>query len=120
MLSRGVVEYYAAEHVVRGPEPAAVSRSLPPSLPRTPAVPGPERRPWPADAPAGFRDLGFAPADPLYYSYEYAVSPDGQSFAVRAVGDLDGDGTLGVFERTGRVVAGEIVLDPIRIENETE
>lgn len=118
-ISHGVVAYWSMERLDRSVG-AVPTQSLPPSVPRTPAVPGPDRQPWPPEAAAGWRDLDFAPADPIAYAYEYTRAPDGTSFVVRAVGDLDGDGTLAIFEQTGRVVGGEIQLDALRIENETE
>jgi type IV pilus assembly protein PilA len=116
-ISRGVASYWAAERTARD---GHVTQSLPPSLPRTPLAPGPERRAWPADASPGWAELGFAPVDPLYYAYEYEASPDGVSFAVRAIGDLDGDGLRSTFEQTGHVEGGAVRLDPLRIENEVE
>lgn len=89
------------------------SGQLPAALPLTPSrVPcGESPQPWPADAPAGWSALGFAPAEPVRFSYEYAPGPDGKSFTVRARGDLNCDGRTSLFE--GR--PGELSL---HIENE--
>jgi len=56
---------------------------------------------------ASFQGLNFAPADPLYYSYEI-IGSDGMCghlpnavaavYTFQAHGDLDGDGTFSTFE----------------------
>ena len=61
---------------------------------------------WNTEAPS-FRDLSFAPPDPLYYSY-HIVGADGMCghapnsivgiYTFQAHGDLDGDGTPSTFE----------------------
>jgi type II secretory pathway pseudopilin PulG len=86
---------------------------LPPRLPPTPPLPAAAtRRPWPADADPGWSDIGFAPPEPLYYSYEYVPDADGRGFVVRAYGDLDGDGMASTFELRGHVDAsGAIIVD---------
>jgi type IV pilus assembly protein PilA len=45
-----------------------------------------------------WRSLGFAIGEPHYYSYQYEVAPDGKTFRVRAIGDLDCDGVQSTFE----------------------
>jgi len=99
------------------PEP-----ELPPSLPRTPPTPPcGTKQLWPTDAPEGWDRLGFAPADPLYYAYEYERGADGRAFVVRAVGDLDCDGELSLHEMRGTVDAsGEISRGPMVMQNELE
>ncbi len=68
------------------------------------------------EADPGFRDLGFAPADPVYFRYQVISVPD--SVIIRAEGDLDGDGFTSLFERTcSRATCG---CGPFLIENETE
>lgn len=83
--------------------------ALPPALPSTPGAPSSERRMWPGDAAPGWAEIGFAPVDPLYYSYEYEPDPSGTSFVVRARGDLDGDGVQSMFEQ-------EFARDPVTQE----
>jgi hypothetical protein len=51
--------------------------------------------------------LNFEVSDPHYYSYEYVVSDDGQSFAARAFGDLDCDGVYSTFALSGHVDDGD-------------
>ncbi|MDQ3034383.1 MAG: hypothetical protein M3Y87_18390 [Myxococcota bacterium] len=119
-LATAVAVAYEMEHV--RPDGSFATRELPPSLPRTPATASSERRMWPAVADPGWRELGFEPADPIYYSYEYARDPDGRGFVARAFGDLDGDGAESRFEVRGTVDAstGELVLEPIAITDELE
>jgi len=116
-LALGVVGAYQQERA--GPE-GPVVHVLPESLPLTPGAPTCGRHAWPADAPSGFGAIGFAPADPLYYSYELEVAPDRRSFVARAVGDLDCDGVTSSFELPGTVAGDEIVLGSLRVANEME
>jgi hypothetical protein len=60
--------------------------TFPPAVPRTPALPSTEPRAWPADASPGWDALGFRPSDPIRYSYEFAILPNGEC-AARAYGD---------------------------------
>jgi hypothetical protein len=113
----------AASNTRRGRRGAATASPFPPSAPRTPAdVPRGVRVVDPPsvwDHPT-WRALSFAMTDPHYFSYEFVNQ--GSAFTVRAYGDLDGDGTLSTFERSGRSNArGEIDLDPdVRVTDETE
>lgn len=106
------------ELIVRGIEARHADRhTLPPSIAATPGAtaPGCAARPWPADAPPAWAELGFAPFGPLHYAYSIDAAPDGQTVYVRAVGDLDCDGISGRFERIvattpdGRTVAGPLI-----------
>lgn len=105
-----------------GPD-GALARALPPSLPRTPAAPGcGEKQTWPMDAAPGWAELGFTIPDPFYYAYEYERDPDGRSFTIRAIGDLDCDGVTSRFEIRGVIDAqGQLQRSPgIFVENEHE
>lgn len=46
----------------------------------------------------GWRELGFSIDGPYRYTYSYVPDPSGQSAIVRAVGDLDCDGTSSLYE----------------------
>ncbi len=71
---------------------------------------------WSADA--NWTALGFSLDAAHYYQY---ISPGGGSaFTSRAVGDLDGDGTVATFERTGAIVSGELQGSNISITQELE
>ncbi len=98
------------------------SRGLPPSLPLTPPTQGASRRAWPIDADPLWGELGLATFDSLYYSYEVVSNRTTGEVTVRAVGDLDGDGTTSEFARHGRLdPTGEIVWDAgLTITNELE
>lgn len=98
------------------------TRGLPPSLPLTPPTQDAERRAWPSDADPLWAELGLAIADPLYYSYEVRTDPAAGTVIVRAVGDLDGDGTTSEFARHGHLgPTGELVWDAgLTITNELE
>jgi type II secretory pathway pseudopilin PulG len=99
----------------------AQSRALPESLPPLPAgAPSDQKRDWPAGgAAAGYAALGFNPA-PVYFTYVYERGADGQSFVVRAVGDLDADGVQSIFSLEGRVEGDSVVVSSVQAENETE
>ena len=46
----------------------------------------------------GWRELGFSIDGTYRYTYSYVPDPSGQSAIVRAVGDLDCDGTSSLYE----------------------
>jgi hypothetical protein len=67
--------------------------------------------------------LQFSVDHPHYYSYQYEPSPDGQSFTVRALGDVDCDGVYATFEMYGVIdpAAGGPAANPaLYRENELE
>lgn len=121
-IRAGIETYAMSEHL----DPATGSlqrRGLPRSIPLTPATQGAERRSWPADADAGWSELGFQIPDPFYFSYEVVTNPATGSVTVRAVGDLDGDGVTSEFLVDGQIDAssGEIAWAPgLVITNELE
>jgi len=94
--------------------------AFPPAVPRTPALASSEDRPWPDDASPGWDALGFHPSDPIRYSYEFAILPNGEC-AARAYGDLDGDGVESLFEVACGMVDGVPTRSPsIYIERQLE
>ena len=94
--------------------------TFPPAVPRTPALPSTEPRAWPADASPGWDALGFRPSDPIRYSYEFAILPNGEC-AARAYGDLDGNGVESLFEIACGMADGVPTRAPgIYVERELE
>jgi hypothetical protein len=75
---------------------------------------------WEADGPngQGWQALSFALSDPHHYKYRFAggccrgADCSTAGFTVQAIGDLDCNGVTALFERTGRVVDGEVVVSP--------
>jgi hypothetical protein len=66
-----------------------------------------------------WHELSFEIASPHRYSYEFVT--DGARFIARALGDLDGDGVLSTFERTGQIGPdGAVVISDLRVVNELE
>ena len=66
--------------------------------------------------------LNFAMADPHYYSYQYdssGIEAD-STFTAYAFGDVDCDGELSTFMRSGQIVDGEPVLGPPESTNPDE
>ena len=63
---------------------------------------------WGRDSGYTWMSLNFAMSDPQYYSYQYDSSGTevGATFTATAFGDLDCDGVLSTFQRTGRVLVG--------------
>lgn len=127
-MAEGAVTFYHAERL--DPETGAVlPRRFPQGTPVTPArtacrngesvkiMPAPER--WGAP---GFVELGFSVEEPHFYQYEFISTGEGEdaTFTARAIGDLNCDGVLSTFERTGRVVDGQVELTPLYLENELE
>jgi hypothetical protein len=51
----------------------------------------------------GWRALGFSVDDPYRYTYSYIPDPGGRSAILRAVGDLDCDGTTSLYELEVRI-----------------
>ena len=71
---------------------------------------------WAADA--NWTAIGFSLDSAHYYQYN---SPGGTAaFTSRAQGDLDGDGILGTFERTGSIVSGELQGSNLTVTQELE
>jgi type IV pilus assembly protein PilA len=75
---------------------------------------------WEVDkaANAGFSCLGFSMATPQYFQYDYKATPT--SFTITARGDLDGDGTASTFQLGGKIVGGNLVVDPTIAEQNVE
>ena len=70
-----------------------------------------------------WQDLSFSIDEPSYYRYGYKVScetGEESTFTAYAEGDLNGDGVLSKFERSGKVVDMEPVISDIKVENELE
>ena len=109
------VAYFHEEHV--GADGAPLPPSFPASAPLTPGSPTevfckdgrsapalPDPKVW---AHPTWQALGFAPADPIRFAYQFeseGTGPDAR-FTARAIGDLDCDGVLSTFERIGTVDA---------------
>lgn len=55
-----------------------------------------------------WRALGFAVEEPHRFRYAHAPDPDGKSFSVVGVGDLDCDGTAVTYELRGDTSNGKI------------
>lgn len=65
----------------------------------------PDAATWAAQ---GWRELQFSIDGPYRYTYQYVPDPSGHSATVRAVGDLDCDGAMSIYELK-LVVQGPIV-----------
>lgn len=75
------------------------------------------------DDDTGWKCLGYFSNDEIRYQYEYrqggnykgptrgGPNPGPNGFEVSAEGDLDGDGKTSLFTRTGKIVAGKVLLD---------
>lgn len=98
-------------------------KSFPKSAPPTPAKPpagtkvalGPDAWKHPT-----WKALGFAPTEPLYYSYRIVTTTAGQRAEVRAEGDLDGDGVLSRFSVRLRIEKNAVEVEPLEIADELE
>ncbi len=110
VIYRGVAQYAMEERM--GPGAVISFGELHPSIPRTPATPPCDRVLWPQDADPAWAPLGFRPQAPLRYPSASPRSPDGKSFSIRAIGDLDCDGRLSTFELRGGVEGGQVWREP--------
>ncbi len=83
------------------------------------------------DAQTGWQCLKFSMTMPVYYRYQYhkgsgylvpSIAPGPDGFEASAQGDLDGDGTLSTFARTGTVGPNETIVlaTSIYFDNEME
>jgi hypothetical protein len=66
----------------------------------------------------GWATLGFTIDDPHRYAYQYQVVDGGKAAVIRAIGDLDCDGTPGTYEvrlepRVGRLSRTSSVTAPL-------
>jgi hypothetical protein len=63
----------------------------------------PDAKLWAKDPWKSFK---FSISEPSAYSVQYVPAPDGKSFTVRAIGDLDCDGQYATFETVGKIQSG--------------
>jgi len=110
-LYRESTVYFAGERVKQGVGGADIASRFPASVVPTPALPPPAGKkvvdPSGTWDVATWQALKFAVIDPHYFCYEYVSTntADGKGcvFTARAIGDLDGDGTVfSIFERAGK------------------
>ncbi len=90
-----------------------------------PSTPSPGQNKFPADAQlwAGNTDwsaIGFGLDGAHYYRYTAISSTTTLGFTAQAEGDIDGDGTLSVFQRQGTVANGEIQGTNMSVTSELE
>ena len=93
------------------------------SLPATPALSGvgSMKQMWPGDASVGWATIGFAPSDPLYYSYSVTTDAASNTIVIEAVGDLNDDGVRSSFAQRGHLEpTGDITWDVLVVSNELE
>lgn len=125
-LADSSVSYYYSEHVTA--MGASVPSQFPESSPMTPAeVPcgeahTPTQAEWFDRETWTWEALNFAMSDPHYYAYQYDSSGTrGEStFTATAFGDVDCDGELSTFVRTGHIVDREPVLSELESTNPDE
>ena len=79
---------------------------------------------WDADGGngAGWHALAFGLSDPHYYKYRFVggccrgTDCSTAGFTAQAIGDLNCNGITALFERTGRVVDGEVKVSPLEYD----
>lgn len=119
-LYRSAASYYAVARPTTGPK---LAYCVPAAAGPTPLVPSvkPVKVDFASADTAGadtWKALEFAPKDPLRYRYSF--TPHGatclidepaepSTIAIRAEGDLDGDGSLSRFERRGQLHAYGVI-----------
>lgn len=99
--------------------PLSPAPRTPAEVPRGQAVTDPPEL-WREGA---WRALGFSPPQPHHYAYTFRVSAPGEPvrFSAMAEGDLDGDGTLSLFEIECQVAPqGNLTLSPLRVWSPNE
>lgn len=129
-LFHSAASYYAVARPTTGPK---LAYCVPAAAGPTPLVPStkPVRVDFAAaDTPGAetWKALEFAPKDPLRYRYSFLPRgatclidepADPSTIAIRAEGDLDGDGTFSRFERRGQLHAYG-VLEPDKLLRVTD
>lgn len=116
-IYQGEVTYYSAS-AERGDGTArfVVAAALP-------GTPGQNKFPANAQLWAGNTDwsaIGFGLDGAHYYRYAALSSDTALGFTAQAEGDIDGDGTLSLFQRQGTVANGEIQGTNMAITSELE
>lgn len=122
-LQQRAEAYYAAVHDT---ERGARTACLPEAAGPAPALPSQEPVDVQLGAPespgaATWLALGFEPGEPIRFRYSVEPSDAGcgavahtpRTLVLRAEGDLDGDGTLSLFERRSMEREGELRADPL-------
>jgi type IV pilus assembly protein PilA len=110
----GGITYFEAEHVRRGTTATILQHCLPVDATWSPdAAPGAQK--YDAEGTDAtfatndtWKDLDFAMGDNFYYAYEFdnvggtsdPITEAGPGYYAAARGDLDGDGTFSLFERS--------------------
>lgn len=134
-MHTGAAAYYSAEHWAQGVVPAGTASTsstdctVPAAMTTVAPTNAKQALDWEIEANS-FRDVGFAPADPLYYQYAIVgstnvcgLAPSNLSvYTFHAYGDLDGDGTQSTFEvSVGSNTDNELYRSPgIYVLNELE
>ena len=112
-LADGESAYYTADHVNRAG--TLLDRQFVSAGPTPTTAPAGTKETGNWDTPA-WRNLNFASDSPVMFSYTATSGGTGNasSFTASAEGDLDGDTTVSLFERTGAVNAttGDVELSP--------
>jgi hypothetical protein len=100
---------YAKAHNKRFPASAPLSPEKVPQ--KAPVLPAPhfEHPSWKA--------IGFAPREPIFFSYQFVTAKHGLSVEVIARGDLDADGETSKYSITVRNEKGTIELDEKIVED---
>lgn len=109
-------QMYVQELKARVMEHCAANGALPPAAGPVPAAPGELKQIGDFASDPVFAQLGFAPPDPLYFSY--AIRPRPGAVVVVAEGDLDADGSRSRFEST--CTASPCSCSPVAVTDELE
>ena len=133
VIARGAVSFYEEAHVDQSG--TAIPKQFPATDRTVTAPAGWHEMVCPGGQPTAympapdtfedpvFEQLGFKPSEPLRFQYTFTATgtDSGALFTARAIGDLNCDGVLSTFERTGHVASGgSVVMDTTPAVNEGE
>lgn len=127
-MFRSGTTYYTSERPAQGVGAAISVQCIPADSAIFPGGAGQSRRSADFAANATFAAIDFAIGDPFYYDYQFGTNAAGcgvtstNAFTARAVGDLDGDGNMSLFERAARANANAEIQGSVGlfVANETE
>ena len=118
-MYEGAVTYFDVEHTPRGVSTSNITEALPNDVGPTPATSNLVSSKLIAQTYLGqfqtnvnWQSLDFSMTDNFYYAYTFTSECDGDTCSpgnisyCRAEGDLDGDNSLSLFERSGQALSG--------------
>jgi type IV pilus assembly protein PilA len=127
-MFRAGTTYYTSERPAQGVGAAIAVQCIPADSAVFPGGAGQSRRSADFQTNMTFAAIDFAIGDPFYYDYQFASAgavcgvTNANAFTARAIGDLDGDAAMSLFERAARANVNAEIQGSVGlfVQNETE